>query len=283
MIRLAVYGIREAWRQEVASRLHGALLAPNADTLLECDAGVFFDSPLNDARVERCLNAGKPVLLSMQAGVTPERLHSLFALSTKHHALLSAVNLDHYLPSRQLIRQQLDPGKLGEPGLLRLHRWEPPGDDRGSLVCDLELVSSLFGKAPNLVYAVTQGNPDSSSRQGILVHLGFAGGGMALLDHQPLPVGDGYTSLTLIGSSGAAYADDRPNMQLVFGGGAARAVRVDEGVVQYAAAIEDFVAALNAGRDLSAQRMAWHHAFAAGEAVQSSLQSRQAVTPQGLV
>jgi predicted dehydrogenase len=282
MIRLAVCGVHEVLRQEIASRLRGALIAP-ADGLGDCDAAVFFDSLPDDALLEHCLNVGKPVLLSIKGGVAQERLQSLFALSTKHQTLLSPVNLDHYLPSRQLIRQQLDSGKLGEPGLLRLHRWKPPRDDRGSLVCDLELVITLFGKAPNVVYAVTQGIPDSSTPPGILVHLGFAGGGMALLDHQPLPTRDGYTSLTLIGSSGAAYADDHSNVQLIFGSGAARAVRVDEGVAPYVAAIEDFVEVLRAGRDLSAQRMRWHNAFATVEAVHSSLRDRQAITPREFV
>ena len=34
------------------------------------------------------------------------------------------INPDRFLPSRQLIRQQIEAGKLGEVGLIRIHRWE---------------------------------------------------------------------------------------------------------------------------------------------------------------
>ena len=43
---------------------------------------------------------------------------------------------------------------------------------------------------------------------------------MALIDcAQTLPQGDGYFSLSLIGSTGAAYADSHHNRQLLYGGG----------------------------------------------------------------
>ncbi len=58
----------------------------------------------------------------------------------------------------------------------------------------------------------------------LLVHLGFKCGGMALIDFtNSLPDGDNYESLCLIGSKGAAYADDHRNRNLFFNGGAPEA------------------------------------------------------------
>ena len=78
----------------------------------------------------------------------------------------------------------------------------------------LDLANWLFGTPPDRVYA-------RAAEPGYLqVHLGFSGGGMALIDvSDDLPPGDGYRSVTVIGSDGAGYADDHRNRNLVFGGG----------------------------------------------------------------
>src|SRR5207245_1284905 len=96
---------------------------------------------------------------------------------------------------RQLIRQHLDAGKLGEPGLIRLHRWTAP-DSASSILLDLDLVHWYFGRSPNLVHAVEQ--------ESLLVHLGFSGGGMALIDRLIRADQGAYRSLSVIGSNGAA-------------------------------------------------------------------------------
>ena len=49
--------------------------------------------------------------------------------NTGYEPQVVVVNSDQFLPSRQLIRQQLDTGKLGEVGLVRVHRWEPSEGD----------------------------------------------------------------------------------------------------------------------------------------------------------
>ena len=121
------------------------------------------------------------------------------------------INPDRFLPSRQLIRQQFDTGKLGEVGLIRVHRWEPRGsasaDDvhglPASLLRDLDVVLWLIGHSPDAVYAVeqTDSNPSNSRGRFLQVHLGFPSGAMALLDFADrLPPGEGYQSLSLIGS-----------------------------------------------------------------------------------
>src|SRR5262249_32307908 len=66
------------------------------------------------------------------------------------------VNPDRYLPSRELLARQV-PDVIGEPGLVRLHRWEaaPSGPPSGPtelpdpLLRDLDTVLGLMGRQPN--------------------------------------------------------------------------------------------------------------------------------------
>jgi hypothetical protein len=110
----------------------------------------------------------------------------------------------------------------------------------------------------------------------VQVHLGFPGGGMALLDFDGrLPPGDGYRSLSVIAFAGAAYADDHTNMQLVYRGGHPQAVRTEEHAGQLAELAQEFVDALRDGRNLTT---IWRDVFAVADAVSRSIASGQAVT-----
>ena len=65
----------------------------------------------------------------------------------------------------------------------------------------------LAGQRPRAVYATARWLSRSRFQEPeyVQLHLGFANGGMALIDHaQTLPPGEGYYSLSLIGSKGAA-------------------------------------------------------------------------------
>ncbi len=181
------------------------------------------------------------------------------------------------LPSRQLIKRELDAGKLGEPGLIRIHHWEAGGEVGSghelpsALLRQIEVVLGLMGKSPSLVYAVEHCDT-AKSRQGryLHIHLGFPGSIMALLDYSSLhPPGDPYRSLHVIGSAGAAYADDQQNMQLLYKGGQPRGVMAQETVV--------------AGERDSSDMMTkvWQQVLVVANAVQRSLDSRQAVSLEG--
>jgi hypothetical protein len=191
------------------------------------------------------------------------------------------VNPDRYLPSRQLIRKQLS-GPLGDVGLLRAHRWEPGAsfDVAGvpePLLRDIDIALWLAGARPNRVFAVEQ---KSDAGRYVQVHLGFASGGMALLDFDGrLPAGDGYQSLSVVAQSGAAYADDHRNAQLLYRGGRARAVRTEERAGQLAALAQEFVDALRGEHGLA--EGAWPRVFAVADAVVRSLASGNAVALEG--
>jgi predicted dehydrogenase len=314
MIRLAVNSSEEAAWRETALRLRGATIAAcgGGCRTLECDAVVFVGpSCLEREVIEPFLHAGKHVLLTVEACLSEEVLELLSVAARQGGGQLAIVNPDRYLPSRQLIRQQLDAGKLGEVGLVRLHRWwptsavhKPEASARGDrmsplagasglyqatdlnlhglpagLMCDLDLVGWLIGKLPNLLYAVGHlSEGDEGAGSFVQVHCGYPDGGMALIDcSEHLPPGDGYQSLSVIGSAGTAYADDHQNMQLLYRGGPPQAVRTEEGSRQLVALVQDFVDALNTNKDLSASVSSWRVVLTMADAVRRSLDSKQAV------
>jgi predicted dehydrogenase len=197
------------------------------------------------------------------------------------------VNPDRLLPSRQLIRQQLDSDKLGEVGLIRVHRWEPGGSRTlahglpTSLWRDLDLVLWLVGQPPTQVFSLGSLVDGSIGLNGdtVQVHLGFPSGAMALIDYSnQLPDGDGYQSLTVIGSAGAAYADDHQNRQLVFRGGHAQTVRGEEFDASNEARLREFDDRLAATLDSLTGDSEWQRVVRVAEAVLQSLDSRQAVS-----
>jgi predicted dehydrogenase len=282
MMRLALCGATEAACRDVALCLRGATLQLCTDSCFDArpdepDAVVLVGpAPLDAAGIERLLACGTYVLLAAQSFLPGEVLEGLAVTAERAGVSLAVVNPDRYLPSRQLIRQQLDRGVLGDVGLVRMHRWGPAADQRhAQLPLDLDLAAWLVGRPPEIVYAAQAGGC-------VLVHLGFSGGAMALIDSSDqLPPGDGYCSLSVIGSAGSAQADDHHNRQLVFQGGPPRAVRTGEGDAYLAVVVQEFVDALRADRDPPGSVAAWRPVVAVAGAVDKALASRQAVRLEG--
>ncbi len=280
MLRLKLIGAVDTLLGYLAHRLRGVTLVDGSavsSSTGEYDAAFVAVLADGDGRtLERLLAAGKHVLVPIDIGLPAAALQGLADQGREAMVRFDIGNPDRYLPSRQLIRQQLDAGKLGEPGLIRIHRWQP-ASSRASLLWDLDLLSWYFGKAPNLVRAIE--NARSGSVQ---VHCGFAGGGMAMIDHLQGPAfGDGYYSLTLIGSTGAAYADDHQNMQVIFRGGTSCAVKADNGILALAALLQDFVDSIVSKRDLAPGIDQWHKVFAVKQAIDESLATRLAISVSG--
>ena len=146
-----------------------------------------------------------------------------------------------FCPQVRAIRASLDAGQLGRPGLLRLHRWSPPGGDPGK-VAAVDLALWLIGEQPDATHRTRSVKND-------VIHLGFPSGAMALLDFtDTLPAGDGYHSLCLVGSNGAAYADDHRDRNLFFTGGAPGATPPAFSQACLRPMLEDFVAAVREKR-----------------------------------
>ena len=251
MVRLAIAGLEDATLAALAARSQPAQVEPwsraSGRTSSEADtpqASVFLGRPTIagsagasgecDRSIEDALRAGRWVLVEPQstaACLSAAAIDAWERLAISSGGRLTIRNLERNLPSRTLIRQQLDAGKFGAAGLIRGHRWTPATSRSvggaisvpAALVADIDVAQWLMGRSAELVYAAAPAGGEA-----LQLHLGFPAGGMALLDWARLPDGDGYSSLSLIGSAGAAYADDHSNRQLAFRGGAPRAILADE-------------------------------------------------------
>ena len=126
----------------------------------------------------------------------------------------------------QTILDCLSCGKLGNPCLLRVHRWQGIHTGKRPLLedilfADVDFALLLFAAKPTDVYAVGHGTNGcmNATPDYFQIHFGFPAGGMAVLDFSTaLPVGRGYESLSLIASKGAVYTDDHHNTHLLFRG-----------------------------------------------------------------
>jgi hypothetical protein len=279
MFRLALLGAAHDLAQQIATRLRGATLHAEADpaACANYDAVVLM-GPCSRRSIVQLFEAGRGVLQVAAPDLGPGHVEGLDELARSAGARFALVNPERYRPSRQLIREQLA-DKLGAAGLVRIHRWAPASHKRHGLALDLDLILWLIAAAPEVVYAVETTLPAGGHY--VQVHLGFRGGGMALLDcTNRLPPGADYEAVSVIAFSGAAYADDQQNMHLLYRGGLPQALRACEGVRAHVALIQDFVDAVAAERD-SGGAAAWHDVFAVDAAVRRSLQTRQAVSLEG--
>ncbi len=148
-----------------------------------------------------------------------------------------------YRPMVESVRDALWQGQLGEPAILRLHEWSqtyrtygiPPGWELQAIRQYADLICWLLQAVPETVWATRPIlNPATETAacpvETLQFHAGGPGPAMVVCDlAHGLPEGDSYWSLSVIGSRGAAYADDHRNRHLLFGGGTARAVCTREG------------------------------------------------------
>ena len=184
-----------------------------------------------------CETGEKPTLLiaanGSAAGVSRNEKETCFpAFPLRFDAHVSA------------IRESVVAGKLGRPGLLRMHLWgtrsRPIYD--GHKLAAIDVALWLVGE--ELEGARFVRNDDSE-----LHHLGFQGGAMAMLDFtNSLEGEEGYRSLSLIGSGGAAYADDHRDRNLIFRKGITEAATPGSQTTCIQPMLADFVQSLGERR-----------------------------------
>jgi len=231
---------------QAGQALGQAMIAASPESLFaehanDFDAVVIDADPGQAASLAKAADAGKPALAS-------PLLADIAALG-QADTLLMPAHAWRFLPAIQAVKRSLDAGKLGDPGLLRIHRWLPPGAPPESLteriLPDADLACWMFDGAPEKVWTLqTPSNPDY-----IQFHLGFANGGMAMIDIAcSLPAGGDYFSLSIIGAPGAAYADDHHNMNLLYSGGQPSALRASQGRADLAGQLQEFVDAIGEQR-----------------------------------
>ena len=259
------------------------LLASAAETF---DAVIITSPPeTHAALVQRAAQAGKHALVEPPLAPTAGEARQIAAVTEAAGVRLMLAHPARFQADHRAVKDSLDDGELGRPGLLRIHQWfsATDGSERAAhaSLAALDLALWMFAGLPTHVYAVARPAQTTglAAAEYAQVHLGFAGGGMALIDlAHTLPTGDGYDSLTLIGSLGAAYADAHHNVQLLYGGGHAQAVRTepDESVV--ALVLAEFAAAIAEQREPAVGGADGHAALLVAAAVESSLAAATAMT-----
>ena len=284
-------GTVEAARIALGASVSGAsldgLLAAHGDSF---DA-VVVNAPLQSRAqlAMRAAEAGKHVLVETPIALSTAAADAVVAAAMKSGVCLMSGNLARFAAAGATVSEALDSGELGEPGLLRIHRWESLGtgswstldEEQGSVVVrnlstDIDLAVWLFGGLPSEVYAtgrrVAHGGIDQPDY--VQVHLGFAGDGMSVIDYSAsLPDGPGYHFLSMIGSKGAAYADDHHNVNLVYGNGGTRAVGPGHGVGHILAQLQEFADAIHEGRDPAMTGVDGRSAVLVAEAAAESMSS----------
>ena len=291
--------------QLTAHSVGAAVSGYSLDDLL-AQASESFDAVLidwaNAAHVElisKAAGAGKHVLVEPPLALSASEAEAAIAACRSAGVRLMVGHSARFLDSLQKVKESLESGVLGEPGLLRVHRWEPIGigpgpldgdaEQSGGIVMDsvireIDAAIWLFGRMPTEVYAVgrRQSNPEPRVPDYVQVHLGFPEGGMALIDYSmALPKGPGYFSLSVIGSRGAAYADDHHNVQLLYGGGDPSALNTGEGNGHMVAQLQEFVDAIQQEREPAVTGADGLAAVQVAEAVQESVASGRAARLEG--
>ena len=263
------------------------LHTPNLDQLLANHADAF-DAVLMDATcdiqaLQAGLDAGKHILYCGHLSAEQSELAAVESQVEQSSQCLMLGTADRFRPSLQTVRHSITSGQIGEPGLLRIHRWESPNQASQSLDVathhEIDVACWLFGTQPELVFAAATPNAVGDRPCYQQLHLGFPGDGMALIDiNLNLPTGDDYFSLSMIGSKGAAYADDHHNMQLRYAGGAPTAERTSEANFAKLAQLQEFLTAIGEQRPPVTNVSNWNRVQAIVDAVEQSQSSGQAVT-----
>ena len=165
-----------------------------------------------------------------------------------------------FAPDVLAIRDGLDAGNLGAPGLMRMHLWTPRSGSPSDMakVGAVDLALWLFEQEPDSIYGITRAEGSTSCS---LIHLGFPAGGMAVLDFtDSLPDGEDYRSLSLIGSRGAAYADDHRNRNLFFDGDSPKASCPDFEHTLIQPMLQDFITNIRMGTDSNSATQSYRKA-----------------------
>lgn len=187
--------------------------------------------------------AGKPSLAGPLLARTGGDL-AAFSVELEQGLLVPACPW-RFIPAIQSVKASIDAGKLGEIGLIRMHRWSSKVHDSAipdRMIPAIDIATWFFGEQPRKVFSLKS----SSISDYVQLHLQFEGGGMVVIDDTTaLPEGGDYFSLTVIGGTGAAYADDHRNMNLIVDGVHPHAVRTEQGAIHITRQLQEFVNTVN--------------------------------------
>jgi len=280
---------------QCAEQLGASVITDGLASLLKdhCDA---FDAAIIQAASGTSLQtfisaaeAGKHLLIEWPPDFTLHDTDAIIEACRSHDVRLMTGQASRFVPAVQTVKSTLESGVLGSPGLLRIHRWQPPrSDDTQSgprrSIQEVDLAVWLFERLPTEVYAVARsraGAPPGNSTF-LQLHLGFPDGGMALIDNTTMqPGGEPYFSLSMIGSTGAAYADEHHDMQLLYGTGRPKALKTGQGDEHVLAECREFVSSIQEQREPAITGADGRLALEVADAVAASIENGRAVHRKG--
>ncbi len=307
MIRLALVGCSNVPLYErLARRLPAADIVAAVDPdssgalreadLASCDAVIIQSSAaLRTYLTAQAAEARKHVLVAPSFASTIDDADRVIESCREAGICFMVGQRKRFLPGVATIKQSLADGKLGALGLLRVHRWEPQASAGAALedvsfepvledlvelaIEEVDLARWLFGSSPTIIHAT---GCELGEGRYLQVHFGFSAGGMALIDYAPiLPGARGYFSLSAIGSSGAAYADDHHNAHLLFRDGDPTALISDQESESLRGQIEEFIRAISAGRAPAITGADGRALLEISTAIQRSISCGSSVARQG--
>ena len=272
--------------KKAAAQLGAAVTARSLDELLAGDDGAFdavvIHQPAASAEgsAVKAAQAGKHVLAASPLAASSRGADAVIESCRTAGVTLMAGHSLRFMPSQKTVKAAVAAGKLGDAGLLRIHVWQSSqGDSKEILmtqaVDSLDLAVWMFAGLPTEIYTI--------GRSGyVQVHLGFPEGGMALIDYAlTLPRGDDYFSMSLIGSTGAAYADDHHNRNLLYAGGVPSAIETNEGHFAFTEQLREFRDAVEEKRPPSVTGEDGKKALQVAEAAVTSLEKSGAMKRTG--
>lgn len=254
-IRLAVLATeahRESLRS-IAPRLKGAeILDVNCEfsqAIAASNVDAVVIDGLNPTAICQSAELGKHILADMPVADSIDEIKEIISLCRTNDVTLMAGQSMRFLPSIVAVKTSVESGQLGEPGLLRIHSWR--ADAAATLVerivREVDLANWMFGRLPTAVYCVCRSS-ENEQPAAIQIHLGFKNA-MAVID---VSINSAeYFSLSMIGSTGAAYADDHHNMQLIYRGEQPSAIKTTTGNFHVLAQLQEFVDAIVEKREPS--------------------------------
>ena len=171
-------------------RLRAASLDELLDTGAEAFDAVAVTTPpeTRASLIEQSAAAGKHVLVEPPLAAGAEEAERAAAAGRAAGVRVMPANEARFRADCRAVRASLDEGELGRPGLLRVHHWFPASGERGSVFSRaleaLDLALWMFDGPPTHVFAAARprGAADPWTAEYLQVHLGFEGGGMALID-----------------------------------------------------------------------------------------------------
>lgn len=267
---VAVIDDDEALAQSMAVAIGASLVLPSLGDALAAEEDTFdaivLRAPLAERAVlvEQAAQAGKSVFVEAPLAVNLTQAERAVEVTREQKVCGMLGGTLRFLPAYRTILSRLAERKLGTPGLLRVHRWSsaeesgeglsngelPAGGFLERVVGDVDLAIRIFGARPTRVHAIgREPRPSASAHRRmpayLQLHFGFPEGAMAVLDFATtLPAGEGYESLHVIGSRGAAYADDHHNTHLLFQGGEPRTRISPQGHLHTVLELQEFVDAI---------------------------------------